>query len=117
MEPGTGASVGQRVTGDVVRLSRNSSSTLSPLILFLHMLHNRGSTCSSCVGVQRVLILGKTLGVLIAQGQLWGCNPCAGAGSVQGMWGLWRSLSGVLGWNRGLLGATAGAEDYQRWEQ
>lgn len=77
MEPGTGASVGQRVTGDVVRLSRNSSSTLSPLILFLHMLHNRGSTCSSCVGVQRVLILGKTLGVLIAQGQLWGCNPCA----------------------------------------
>lgn len=59
-------------------------------------------------GVQRVLMLGRTLGVLIARGQLWGCSPCgscARAGSVcrvcgdcgDHSLGCWAGIRGSLG--------------------
>lgn len=116
-------SVGQRVTGGTARLSR--SLALSPSSLSARIAEHRFHLQLLCLsaGVQRVLMLGKTLGVLITQGVQPLCQGYAGQ-CLQGVWGLWRSLSGVLGWNQGLLGAAAAPGsrgligiDYQRWEQ
>lgn len=96
MEPGTGASVRQRVSGDTARLSRNSSGSVTT-----------ESFCTYCRAevppAAPVLIcrcpkgadVWKTLGVLITLG----VQPLCQAVSV------WGSLSGVLGWNQELLGA------------
>lgn len=105
MEPGTGASVRQRVSGGTARLSRNSSLALSPLSPSARVAEQVPPAapvlicrCPKGAGAW------ENLGVLITLG----VQPLCQAVSV---WGLWGSLSGVLGWNQGLLGAGHGLSE------
>lgn len=61
------------------RLSRSSSDSLTTDSFSAHIAKQRFHLQLLCLsaGVQRVLMLGKILGVLIARGQLWECSPCA----------------------------------------
>lgn len=105
MEPGTG---GWWHCTLVTQFLFDSITTGS---LSAHVAEHRFHLQLLCLsaGVQRVLVLGKTLGVVIALGVQPLCQLCQGRQCLQGLWGLWGSLSAVLGCNQGLLGAPAAA--------
>lgn len=106
------------------RLSRSSSDSVTADSFSAHIAKQRFHLQLLCLsaGVQRVPVLGKILGVLIARGQLWGCSPCASrarAGSVCRVCGdrgdpsqvPWAGIRGPL-----VLWLVLGIS-YQRWEQ
>lgn len=115
MEPGTGASVRQRVSGGTARLSRNSSLALSPLSPSARVAEQVPPAASVLIcRCPKGAGAWENLGVLITLGVQPLCQLCQGYAR--------QCLCGDCGdpslvcW-AGIRGSLVLGMDCQRWEQ